>query len=87
VSLNSIKLLMFPLARNFTLIAKYKLVRVTNLSVISQSNYNKFRAIWKIDIYVKYAPYLNIVKTKKHEPNIHTGYLHCTLTLKPEVFH
>jgi len=48
VSLNSIKLSMFPLARNFTLIAKYKLVRVTNLSVISQSNYNKFRAIWKI---------------------------------------
>jgi len=32
--------------------------------VISQSNYNKLRVLRKIDLNVKYAPLLNIVKTK-----------------------
>jgi len=32
--------------------------------MISQSNLNKSRALWKIDIYVKKAPWLHNTKTQ-----------------------
>jgi len=42
-------LTLFPWVRNFTLIAKYWLVPGMESSVISQSQSNTLRALWKID--------------------------------------
>ena len=43
----------------------------TDSGVISQSNLNKLRALWKIDLNVKYAPLLNIVKNKSLAIQLH----------------
>ena len=55
------------LEQETTLIAQYWLVSGTDSSVISQSNLNELRALWKIGLNVKCAPLLNIVKTKKQQ--------------------
>ena len=45
--------------KNFTLITWYWLVPGTDLSMVSQLNINKLRALWKIDSNIKLAPLLN----------------------------